>query len=51
VLDQDEARRALAYCRRRIAGAPEEEDDDDSLIESSPRVASRRTGFCSAIQA
>ena len=32
VLDQDEARRALTYCRRRIAGEPEEEDDD-SLIE------------------
>jgi hypothetical protein len=32
VLDQDEARRALTYCQRRIAGEPEQEDDD-SLIE------------------
>jgi len=32
VLDKDEARRALTYCRRRIAGEPEE-GDDDSLIE------------------
>ena len=32
VLDQAEARRALVYCRRRVAGEPEEEDDD-SLID------------------
>ena len=28
VPDQAEAQRALAYCRRRVAGEPEEEDDD-----------------------
>jgi hypothetical protein len=33
VLDQDEARRALAYYRRRIAGEPKEEDDDNNLME------------------
>ena len=32
VPDQAEAQRALAYCRRRVAGEPEEEDDN-SLIE------------------
>ena len=32
VPDQAEARRALAYCRHRVAGEPEEEDDG-SLIE------------------
>jgi hypothetical protein len=50
VPDQAEAQRALAYCQRRVAGEPEEEDDN-SLIESSSRMASRWTGFCSAIRA